>query len=328
MRFLSGLTGGSSPSTVVRTLVLRALWRCDEEAARQIGQLGVSAVQLLVDAFPRRRHPAALMLHTALARMERLGTTGTLRELRIQDASFAPLLADRRGLVRSVAARIVGLTGNRLWVPVLTRLLADDHDPFVRTNAAEALGRLAAVETIPLLVDLVERPHEPARYHALRALGLLGPAAWRHLSRMAFEHPEDTVRRVAAETIARVADATTWSSFLERLSSTTAPEVRKTAIAGLGRSGVDRAAAPLERALLGDPSPFVREAAADAFVAFGEPCMVAALATSVLHDPYWIPDANAHRCTTADGEPNEFGRVYPVREAAADALSILGGARA
>ena len=329
MRTLADCTRQKHPvSARVQALATRALRRRDEEAARQLGRLGVKGVRALVEALPRRPDIAALMLHEALEQMQKDGTLSALRDFATPEDPFVALLRDRLAIVRSVTVRLLGHTGDHRWVPRLSRVLKEDADPFVRSNAADALGNLDAVDTMPLLAEVAETQCDPARYHALRALGRFGTAAWTHLTRVAVLHPEEAVRRVAAETVARAGDAPTWEALVRSLRDATSDEVRKTLVEGLGRSRMARAAVPLVRVLTEDGSPVVREAAADALATLRETRTVGALFESALYDPYSVPASTAHGATVADRPDSAGGRHYPVRKAAAEALRMLGGMQA
>jgi HEAT repeat protein len=318
-----------SVSARVEALTVRALRRRDEQAARQLGRLGVRGVRALVDALPRRPHVASLMLHAALGQMQKDGTLSALRDLATPEAPFVALLTDPLAIVRSVTIRLLGHSGDQRWVPRLCNALKDDADPFVRSNAADALGNLDAVDAMPLLAEVVENQGDPARYHALRALGQFGVAAWTHLTRVAVLHPEEAVRRVAAETVARAGDTPAWKALLRSLDEdATSDEVRKTLVEGLGRSRMARAAVPLVRRLVDDSSPAVREAAADALATLRETRTVGALFDSALYDPHSVPASGACRTTVGDSPDSPGDRHYPVREAAAKALRVLGGTQA
>ncbi len=317
-----------SVSARVQALATRALRRRDEEAARQLGRLGVKGVRALVEALSRRPHIAALMLHAALDQMQKDGTLSVLRDFATPDVPFVALLRNRLAIVRSVTVRFLGHTGDHRWVPRLSNVLKEDADAFVRGNAADALGNLDAVDTMPLLAEVAESQCDPARYHALRALGRFGTPAWNHLGRVAVLHPEEAVRRVAAETVARAGDAPTWDALVRSLSAAASPDVRKTLVEGLGRSRMLRAAVPLVRALTEDGSPVVREAAAEALASLREMRIAGALFESALYDPYSVPASTGHGATVAGGPEAARGRHYPVREAAAEALRMLGGMQA
>jgi HEAT repeat protein len=267
------------------------------------------------------------MLHEALGQMERDGTVSALQDLATPDIPYATLLTDRLAIVRSIMVRIVGCTGDQRWVPQLSRVLKEDADPFVRSNAADALGTLEAVDAMPLLAEVVELQGDPARYHALRALGRFGTAAWNHLIGVAVLHPEEAVRRVAAETVARAGDAQAWEVVRRALGEAPSSAVRKTLAEGFGRSRMARAAVPLVRALIEDGSPEVREAAADALAMLRETRTLGALVESALYDPYAAPRPDEGETGAAGDEPAS-GAEYPVRSAAAEAVRVLGGAQA
>ncbi|MFB3855187.1 MAG: HEAT repeat domain-containing protein [Vicinamibacterales bacterium] len=298
-------------------------------STRQLARFGIADAQALLEAGPHERHSAAVKLHDALAALRKEGRLGALRELDIEEGPFRDLLADPRGIVRSVAIAVAGYTGNRRWVPMLMKYVKEDPDPFARTRAVEALGHLGATETVPLLAEVAEAPSHPARYHAVRALGRMGSVAESDLARLAFEHPEAAVRRVAVETIARTAEPAAWERFLAALSGTVSIAVRKSAVEGLGRSRAARAAVPLVRALVGDPAPEVREAAADALVALGETRTVGALYEAALYDAYAVARPRSGAAFSTEREPESATpKLYPVREAAAEALLVLGGIQA
>ena len=78
--------------------------------------------------------------------------------------------------------------------------------------------------------------------------------------------------------------------------------------------------APLVERLVQDDSPTVREAAAGALAALGDARCTSALLDTALHDPFVEPADGA--C----GSPDGVSWRYPVREAAAEALVVLGAA--
>jgi hypothetical protein len=285
--------------------------------------MSVERVQALAEARPRERHRAAIRLHDMLAQLEKQDRLELLHGVDVSEGVFAQLLTDRQGLVRAVAVRLVGYTGNSRWIPLLAALIQQDHDPFVRTRATEALGNLGAPEAIPTLARIADDRSHPARYHAARALGQLLPLSAPDLVSIAFEHDEQGVRRVAAETLARAADATVWRTFLESASEARPAEVRVSVVEGLGASRASRAAAFLVRMLTDDPAPDVRAAAAQALAELRDPRTLGALVESALYDPFCMPTSAGP--ATADRERTLPIRDYPVREASAQAVLMLGG---
>jgi hypothetical protein len=80
------------------------------------------------------------MLHEALEQMENAGTLPTFQGVRISETCLARLLTDRRGLVRSVAVRIVGHTGNRIRVAPGTARKATARQSMSRRRREAAGG--------------------------------------------------------------------------------------------------------------------------------------------------------------------------------------------
>ncbi len=317
MRVFANRASQHRPSP--RRAARRAIRRGDVAAARSLADMGVPGLQALVDAFRgRNRRATALLLHEALDRLPG-DRSRSLASLKIRDAVFVRLLRDRHAIVRSVSVRIGGYSGQCRWVPLIARVLDEDTDGFVRCRAADALGHLEAADAMAILARVAEDRLDPARYHAVRALGRLGPAACGHLVRLCVDHAEEVLRRIAAETIAHFADMAAWEALLAALAGATSCEVRKTLVEGLGRSRTGRATAPLIDRLAHDSSPIVREAAAEALATLGDTTSVGALLDSALHDPFAEPGE-----TAIDPRASAPWR-YPVREAAVEALVVLGG---
>lgn len=281
-------------------------------------------VQSLVGSAAGARHDTAVKLHDVLASMRREGRLNAVSGVQIDEQALRQMLDDPNGLVRSVAVAVAGCTGDRKWVSLCGRLVREDLDPFVRTRAVEALGHLRALESVPLLIEVAESSPHPARYHAVRALGRMGEATAAELLRLAFDNDDGMVRSVAADTIARTASAETWQRFLSAMEENRPVAVRKSLVAGLGRSRTVRAAPPLVRAMVEDPEPEVREAAVDALVALGETRTAGALYECALYDGYFV-DNQARPPLGAGDAGRQLQAMYPVREAASEALLVLGG---
>ncbi len=316
MRVFANRASEHRPSP--RRAVRQAIRRGDVATARSLGEMGVPGLQALVDAFRgRNRRATALLLHEALNHLpdDRLRS---LAALKIRDRAFVRLLRDRHAIVRSVSIRIAGHSGQCRWVPLIAKVLDEDSDGFVRCRAADALGHLEAADAMPLLARVAEDRLDPARYHAVRALGRLGPAACSHLARLSVDHAEEVLRRIAAETIVHFGDSGAWETLTAAVAGATSCEVRKTLVEALGRSRTSRATAPLIDRLAHDGSPIVREAAAEALATLGDTRSIAALLDSARHDPFAEPDG------TAIGSRASTRWRYPVREAAAEALVVLG----
>jgi HEAT repeat protein len=297
-----------------------------ELAVELLARSGVDGVQALLRAEPRERHRAAMKLHDVLAGLQQEDRLAILRDVDLSEGVLAELLADPRGLVRSVVVRLAGYSGKTRWIPMLVGLIQEDGDAFVRQRAVEALGNLGAIEAIPLLAAIADSTVSLARHHAIRALGQMLPLAARDLMSVALDHSDTTSRRIAAETLARHADRETWALFLDAAFSARPLEVRKSLVVGFGCSRAARAAIPIVRTLIDDPSPEVRIAAAEALTALRDQRTLGALFECALYDPFSVPRAEHPDAVAAVSRSG--GREYPVREAAAEALLVLGGEQA
>ena len=297
-----------------------------ELAVEMLARSGAEGIQALLRSEPRERHKAAMKLHDVIAGLQQEDRLSILRDLDLSEGALADLLTDPRGLVRSVVVRLAGYSGNTRWIPLLVGLVQEDGDAFVRQRAVEALGNLAAIETIPLLAQVAGSTVNLARHHAIRALGQVLPMSARDLMSIALDHPDSVSRRIAAETLARQADRATWDLFLKAAFSARPLEARKSLIAGFGSSRAARAAVPIVRALIDDPSPEVRIAAAEALAALRDQRTLGALFECALYDPFSVPRGEHADAVAAVARSGS--REYPVREAAAEALLVLGGEQA
>jgi HEAT repeat protein len=304
-----------------RRLADRALRLEDAAAVQQLADMGAAAVQLLIDRMPDRPDGAATVLDAVLTQMDRAGTLAVLRDLTLEDRQVRALLVDPHAVARRATVRILGCTGDLRWTRLLGRVLREDPDPLVRSATVEALARLGSPDVLDDLSSSVEGARDDVRYDTIRAIGGLGPAGCWYLVALAVEHPHEQVRTVAAETLARCADVAAWESLLSRLRSARCHDVRRTLVEGFGRSRAVRTARVLVRALIEDESPIVRQAAADALPLLRDPRVMGALVDSALYDSYSEPDAGE----APKGSPT---LRYPVREAAAEALLVLGGTEA
>jgi HEAT repeat protein len=296
-------------------------------AAAQSEGYTAADVEMLVNVPPGERQNAALRLHDVLIRMRRDGNAGTLRDLQISETLLAALLNDSSDIVRSVAAMLAGHTGDSRCVALLARMVREDEDSFARIRAVEALGYLGAVSALPLILEVAHDPSHPAYRHAIRALGRLGPTADADLGRLALEHEDEAIRRVAAETIARMASSPAWTRFLQMFANEPRPEIRQSVIEGFGRSRASRAAPPIVGALVSDPMPAVRQTCAEALVMLGDTRTVGALYESALYDSFFVWTVSDLAAGPLEADKALGTRSYPVRVASARALATLGGER-
>ena len=119
-------------------------------------------------------------------------------------------LADQNTLVRGSAAVALGNIGPdaKAAVPELIKALADE-DIVMRRVAAEALGRIGpeAKAAIPELIKVLADEDEVVRRNAAEVLGAFGPdakAAVETLKRLAQNDPNDSVKQVAKEALAKI----------------------------------------------------------------------------------------------------------------------------
>jgi HEAT repeat protein len=140
-----------------------------------------------------------------LRALEKLGelpasAAATLIQLFRHDADWSTRIGSAAPL-----AKVRGANGE-----VTTALVAGlrtDGEALVRSAAAQALGRLGAVETIPVLVEALGDPHRFTRKSAAEALGRFGPAAAETASALErLLHDDDAdVRRAAVTAASRLA---------------------------------------------------------------------------------------------------------------------------
>ncbi|MBI3857923.1 MAG: HEAT repeat domain-containing protein [Planctomycetes bacterium] len=111
------------------------------------------------------------------------------------------LLSSEQYMVRANAAAAIRDAGAREKAGEIRKLVADPH-PVVRSVAAHTLGRLGAKDAVPDLVTLLRDASPDVEWWAVRSLGELGAKeAVGDIERLASD-PNETVRRVAAETAA------------------------------------------------------------------------------------------------------------------------------
>ena len=185
-----------------------------------------------------------------------------------------PLLADDP----EVAVRLAVAAATRDQA-VLTAL-AEDPEPLVRARAADS------IEATSLLVRLARDPSSVVRVVATHRLahraqqGDHSPALQRALVELAASSPDAYQRWKAAFGLGWIPDQ---APALITLLDDPDVDVRRQAVASLGRQGDPQALEPLVRAL-GDPNSFLRTTAAQALGALGDPRATPSLRES-LQDP-------------------------------------------
>lgn len=188
-------------------------------AVRALGQLkDPVAVTPLLDAVTE--DPA--LVRDVMASLQRMGPD-TVPELRrdLEDV-VATGTSGRRG---ALVARVLGLHGDIVAVPLLVRVLTEGYSPSMQAAAAQALGEIGAPSAVAALVG-------------------------------ALSHPDPAVQLAAAEALGNVSAVSAVPGLVAALGSGTYEVDRAVAgaLAQLGPAGLD--------ALGAHTSPFAREALA------------------------------------------------------------------
>jgi hypothetical protein len=194
------------------------------------------------------QHPFVFSLAMSSSRSK----SGSLDEQKAWSQYFAYLiktLADPDAGVRARAARILGENREPQAIGALASLLMDDPDMRVRREAALALGRLGAVES---LVDGLQVPDMPVRLLITQVLGTLGdPRAIKPLI-IALRDTHAEVRSQAAFALTKIGEPAVEPLLLTLRHAD--PVARWSAARVLGSLGDPRAVPALER-LLDDDTP-------------------------------------------------------------------------
>ena len=211
-------------------------------------------------------------------------------------------LSDESPLLRAEAAHMLGRIKDRsAGVPVV-RLLKDP-DPKVQEAAAEAIGHVAEETALAALVHLLEE-----EVHRDIAAGVLGrlkdPGALKPLVAM-LKSQSPTARRMAAQALEQLADPRSVDAWIEAMAY---PDLREIASRSLKRISElqERITEALDRLRESEDTVALEEARIGVsmdLIALGRPAVSGLL--EALEDDLWV-----------------------VREAAAQALGIIGDLRA
>lgn len=155
-------------------------------------------------------------------------------------------------------------SGSKLAVPPLLDLLADRREDH-RAAAADALGRLNAVEAIPRIKPLLNDPVFPVRMAAAAALLRLEDHAGVNLLDELLASEHSAVRLSAAEALAPQPTAT-WMTVVRGLTNDADATIQLGAARLIAPFDQQLAAAVLER-LASAENPAIREEAGRTFVA-------------------------------------------------------------
>ena len=185
-------------------------------------------------------------------------------------------LVDARLPVRKEAVSLLFQAGTPpppLDAPLVEplRKALKDEDPFVRANAAAALGQLvpAAQAARPDLAAALGDAAEDVRTWAVMALASLGAEPYQDALAGRLKDPGAKVRAAAALALGTLgAQGLSWADALAALKADGDKDVRAAALGALGGLGEARLL-PLLLAGLDDSEPAVRLAAASAVMGFG-----------------------------------------------------------
>jgi HEAT repeat protein len=137
-------------------------------------------------------------------KLNRIQAAETLCEIRHHAAmpAFLDEIRDEEDdpIVRGRAALGLGKIGGSAAIPVLVKLLEDEHS-FVRALAAQGLGETGDPAVIPVLIKMLEDKDYDVRELVVRALGQIGdPAAIPALTRL-LEHEESNYVQFPAKKV-------------------------------------------------------------------------------------------------------------------------------
>lgn len=173
---------------------------------------------------------------------------------------WAGRLRDRRWWVRAEAARALGLVREVRALALLSGLLDDEHEE-VRAAAVEALGLVGHPQAISVLLTRLPDQSRHQRARIVEALREFGDVATPQLIDHARSHPGDAGMMVD---ILGLIGGTAAFEALKLWAQDERPEVRESALKGLGTIGLDDVGVGLARHALDDDAAPVRAAAARA----------------------------------------------------------------
>jgi len=136
-----------------------------------------------------------------------------------------------------------------------------DSNPYVRKEAAEALGKIGDERAVEPLIEALKDSYLAVRWKAAEALSKIGERAAGPLIE-ALKDSDEYVRMGAAGALGEIGDSRAVEPLIEALKDSNA-DVRSSAAIALGEIGDRRAVGPLIEALK-DSNEFVREEAAEA----------------------------------------------------------------
>lgn len=105
------------------------------------------------------------------------------------------------------AVDVLRKTGNTRAVELLTTILTDSKNEYVRREAAEALGQIGEGRAVEPLIAALKDPHKYVRRKVAEVLGQIGDARASEPLFAALKDTDAYMRRKAAEALEQIGDA-------------------------------------------------------------------------------------------------------------------------
>src|SRR6476661_1452024 len=257
-----------------------------------------------------------------------------LEEVRSDEAiaRLLKLVEHSDSYVRSSAADALGKIGGDRAIPGLLKLV-EHSDSYVRSSAADALGNIGNDRDISGLLKLVEHSDSDVRRRATYVLGKIGDA--RAIPRLLklLEDSDSDVRRRAADALSKIGDAQAIPGLLKLLEDSDS-DVGWWAADALGKIG-DEQAIPGLLKLVEHSDSYLRKSVADALGKIGGDRAIPGLLKLVEHSDSYVRRMAADalgKIGDAQAIPGLLKLVEDsdsdVRLRAADALGNIGDDRA
>jgi HEAT repeat protein/beta-lactamase regulating signal transducer with metallopeptidase domain len=190
-------------------------------------------------------------------------------------------LQDAEPAARAAAARTLGQPEDTAAVGALERLLRTDANADVRLAAAEALGRMEAKRSVPVLEAALGDQSAAVRRTVAWALGQIEDKSSVEALVHALADSDAEVRETAIWALGQIADSGSVAALAERLGRDGQVEVRRKSAWALGQIEDKSAVPALGTALHRDSDPEVRRTAAWALGQIGDAASVQALADAL-----------------------------------------------
>ena len=170
----------------------------------------------------------------SLTYVKRADGSEAIERMLVVAAPPLPQLAQRNQQLATIRrlSRSPGAEGRA----TLSAVLNNDGDPYIRGQAAAALGRLGGQPAIAALTAALADPAPEVRIHVVRALAQSsGRPAGDMLAERLGVDPDARVRRAIMGLLARFGPTPSAQAALEAAQSDADPSVRRAAAATLGR---------------------------------------------------------------------------------------------